>query len=66
MKKKKLLENEEEKLAGSVIIGSRCKVSLPKAPERLGTVMYSGLIEGLNGFWVGIKYDEPLGKNNGS
>lgn len=28
--------------------------------------MYTGPIEGLAGYWVGVKYDEPLGKNDGS
>lgn len=35
------------------------------APHRLGTVMYSGTVEGLAGYWIGVKYDEPLGKNDG-
>lgn len=64
-KKKELLEAEEKKLAESTVIGSRCKVTVQNAPHRLGTVMYSGTVEGLTGYWIGVKYDEPLGKNDG-
>jgi tubulin-folding cofactor B len=56
---------EEKKLAESTPIGSRCKVTVSNAPSRLGSVMYTGPVETLPGFWIGVKYDEPLGKNNG-
>lgn len=64
-KKEKQLE-EEKALAESTVIGSRCKVSVPNMSTKLGTAMYAGPIEGLTGYWVGVKYDEPLGKNDGS
>lgn len=53
-------------MAESTVIGSRCKVSVPNMSTKIGTVMYAGAIEGLTGYWVGVKYDEPLGKNDGS
>ena len=29
--------------------------------------MYVGKVDGLPlGYWVGVKYDEPIGKNNGT
>lgn len=65
-KKKHMRQEEEKKLTDSVVIGSRCKVNVPNAPTRLGTVMYTGLVETLDGLWVGIKYDEPLGKHDGT
>lgn len=49
-----------------MVINSRCKVTVQNAPHRLGTVMYTGEVEGLGGIWIGVKYDEPLGKNDGS
>ncbi|XP_060526801.1 tubulin-folding cofactor B [Cylas formicarius] len=64
--KKKQMEQEEKKLAESIEAGLRCKVSVANAPSRLGTVMYSGTVEGLQGYWIGVKYDEPLGKHNGT
>lgn len=65
-KNKQKQEEEEKKLAESTVVASRCKVQVPNTPTRLGTVMYSGQIDGLVGYWVGIKYDEPLGKNDGT
>jgi tubulin-folding cofactor B len=65
-KKKEKQMEEEKKLAESTPIGSRCKVTVSNAPSRLGSVMYTGPVETLPGFWIGVKYDEPLGKNNGT
>jgi len=57
---------EEEKAAGEIKVGLRCEVSVPNQPVRRGTVMYVGEVHFKPGYWVGVKYDEPLGKNNGS
>ena len=59
-------EKEEEELAQSISIGSRCEVSIPKATAKRGVVMFVGKTQFKEGYWVGVKYDEPLGKNNGS
>ena len=53
---------KEEAQAASV--GQRCSV---EPGDRRGLVMFIGQVEGLPlGWWIGVKYDEPLGKNDGS
>lgn len=59
-------ELQEEQIAKAMKIGDRCEVCVPKQPKRRGAVMYKGVPDFKPGFWIGIKYDEPLGKNDGS
>lgn len=57
---------EEEQLAARIVVGSRCQVAVPKAPVRRGAVTFNGTTHFKPGIWIGIKYDEPVGKNDGS
>jgi len=51
-------------LAQGIKIGDRCTC---EPGDRRGEVKYVGIIDGLPlGFWVGVKYDEPVGKNDGT
>ncbi|KAL4452171.1 hypothetical protein ABPG75_007833 [Micractinium tetrahymenae] len=49
--------------ATAVEVGARCEVE----GGRRGVVQYVGRVESLPlGWWVGVQYDEPVGKNDGS
>lgn len=62
---KEQLENIEKEQVEKMEIGQRCCIRLPNKPAQHGTVMYTGRLEGKNGYWVGVKYDEPYGKHDG-
>lgn len=64
-KKKQALEDQNKKTA-LCTVGSRCRVTVKGKPTRLGTVMYNGELDGKAGTYIGVKYDEPLGVNDGS
>jgi tubulin-folding cofactor B len=57
---------DDEVLASHVEVGKRCEVSTSQGSKR-GIVRVVGEnLEGLpKGFWVGVEYDEPVGKNDG-
>ncbi|XP_008307346.1 tubulin-folding cofactor B [Cynoglossus semilaevis] len=59
-------EEENKAAADAITVGDRCQVQVPGQPTKVGSVMYVGTTDFKPGLWVGIKYDEPLGKNDGS
>ncbi|KAH6764626.1 tubulin folding cofactor B [Perilla frutescens var. hirtella] len=59
----KIPDNYMEDLCANIKVGDRCQV---EPGEKRGTVKFVGQAETLApGFWVGIQYDEPLGKHDG-
>ncbi|XP_074334705.1 tubulin-folding cofactor B isoform X1 [Apium graveolens] len=59
----KMSENYMEDLCTNIKIGDRCQV---EPGEKRGVIKFVGQAEALGrGFWVGVQYDEPLGKHDG-
>lgn len=57
----------EEEAAANIHVDDRCRI-ISIAGERRGVVKFVGKIKQLDdgeGIWVGIEFDEPVGKNDG-
>ncbi|KAL8670105.1 MAG: hypothetical protein Q9168_005332 [Polycauliona sp. 1 TL-2023] len=65
-KDKKVAELWREIDAAEIAVGARCVLS--PSTTRRGTIAYVGLIPEIPGIgpWVGIRLDEPAGKNDGT
>ncbi|KAL8702876.1 MAG: hypothetical protein Q9201_003939 [Fulgogasparrea decipioides] len=66
IKEKKVADLWKEIEAGKITVGARC--ILPPSTTRRGSVAYVGLVPEIPGIgpWVGVRLDEPAGKNDGS
>lgn len=63
--KVKKAEAEKQK-ADTITVGDRCEVRVPDQLIKRGKVKFVGLTDFKDGYWVGVQYDEPVGKNDGS
>ena len=63
--KKEEMQRKEEEKAKSISVGSRCQVTRSGVPARKGVVRFVGNTEFAAGWWIGVQYDEPFGKNDG-
>lgn len=60
-------EDQFKDLAENIAVGMRCRVQLEEGGmEKRGTVRFVGKTEFKPGYWVGIEYDEPVGKHEGT
>ncbi|KAK9938873.1 hypothetical protein M0R45_015588 [Rubus argutus] len=59
----KIPDNYIEDLCANIKVRDRCEV---EPGDKRGVVKFVGRAESLDpGFWVGVQYDEPLGKHDG-
>ncbi|KAK4477009.1 hypothetical protein RD792_016211 [Penstemon davidsonii] len=59
----KISDSYMEELYANIKVGDRCQV---EPGEKRGVVKFVGRAENLApGFWIGVQYDEPLGKHDG-
>ncbi|KAK2467338.1 hypothetical protein APHAL10511_000573 [Amanita phalloides] len=57
----------EPKLPTKITVGARCEVeSSEEGLHKRGTIRYVGETKFSKGMWIGVEYDEPMGKNDGS
>ncbi|PWN45350.1 hypothetical protein IE81DRAFT_320084 [Ceraceosorus guamensis] len=52
-------------LSSDLRVGARCQVQLGSRARR-GSIRYVGKTQFASGIWIGLQYDEPVGKNDGS
>ncbi|RHZ88458.1 hypothetical protein Glove_22g95 [Diversispora epigaea] len=59
-----------EKEAENIKLGDRCEIDFGEGSEeglkRRGVVKYIGETKFKPGYWIGLQYDEPVGKHDGS
>ncbi|WFC97041.1 hypothetical protein MBRA1_003708 [Malassezia brasiliensis] len=55
-----------EPARADLVVGARCEVARDASFARRGTIAYVGPAAFAPGTWVGVVYDEPVGKNDGS
>lgn len=61
-------QHSQSALPDGLVAGARCEVSLSEELTRRGTVRFVGATEfgaADESVWVGVEWDEPVGKNDG-
>lgn len=66
-KRQQELDVQFEEEASRINVGDRCIVQIENDTEsKRGSVRFVGKTDFKPGYWVGIEYDEPIGKHNGT
>ncbi|KZT69276.1 hypothetical protein DAEQUDRAFT_669744 [Daedalea quercina L-15889] len=60
-------DHEANAIPADIKVGARCEVETQEEGlHKRGTVRFVGSTKFAKGAWVGIEYDDPMGKNDGS
>ncbi|KAJ3761763.1 tubulin-folding cofactor B [Lentinula raphanica] len=60
-------ETKTASIPANMTVNARCEVeSLEPGLSKRGTIRFVGETKFASGVWVGVEYDEPFGKNDGS
>jgi len=62
----RLKEEAEDEKAKTISVNDRCEVTVPGQAARRGVIKFVGKVDFKPGSWIGVHYDEPHGKNDGS
>ena len=66
MKMRLKRRQKRKKYQNSLQIDQRCEVTVPGRARRRGVIKFIGNTSFKPGWWIGIHYDEPVEKNDGS
>ncbi|GAC96766.1 hypothetical protein PHSY_004350 [Pseudozyma hubeiensis SY62] len=63
-----IASHDSTEIPETLIVGARCSVDLSGSGtnQKRGTVRFVGPTQFAAGIWIGVEYDEPVGKNDGS
>ncbi|KAH9516924.1 tubulin-binding cofactor B [Dermatophagoides farinae] len=59
-------DGNDDEYVKQMKLGDRCEVSVKNMPPRRGCIMFIGKLGTKPGTFVGVRYDEPWGKNDGT
>ena len=65
-KRQQELDDQFAVEAQAIAVGQRCQVRIDETTQaKRGVVCFVGKTDFKPGYWVGVEYDEPIGKHDG-